>query len=398
MTPEEKLREEIFLKDFSTFNYSPNNQSIKFNSFVEFKSFIKKEIEFWQKYSEQSNYHQVVSSYNQFKNRIDNLETSKDENNIRQQFRDLRRGVEPTTIVISNSVEAQFLTRLYDNNPSLSNIVYNILIKGSSRDLNTINGIYAAIAVYEFIRSENLGGEEKFSSERLDRLASEYKNTISQISSEHSKLMNSFEQSLAKSHSEFDKSNKEFNEMLNAKKKLYDDTMKDWKDEIVKLEKYYDEKLMLSKPAEYWDRLRNIYEKKGNMWKKYSICATIIFVVLLIVLLFTLPDWLHGDFKIDHIKAIVIFTLIVTVSTYLIHLFIKLSTSSFHLSRDAEERRQLTFLFLSLMKEGKIEQKEREIVFQSLFSRADTGLLKSDSTPAIPGNLGDMLSKLSGKN
>lgn len=42
-------------------------------------------------------------------------------------------------------------------------------------------------------------------------------------------------------------------------------------------------------------------------------------------------------------------------------------------------------LYLQLV-EGKpsVAEKDREIVLQSLFSRADTGLLKGDSSPSFP--------------
>ena len=59
--------------------------------------------------------------------------------------------------------------------------------------------------------------------------------------------------------------------------------------------------------------------------------------------------------------------------------------SNFHLARDAEEREKLTYLYISLLNKGDISAEERNIVFQALFSRSDTGLLKEDSSPTMPG-------------
>lgn len=59
--------------------------------------------------------------------------------------------------------------------------------------------------------------------------------------------------------------------------------------------------------------------------------------------------------------------------------------SNFHLARDAEEREKLTYLYVSLLNKGDFSEDERKIVLQALFSRSDTGLLKEDSSPTMPG-------------
>jgi len=54
-------------------------------------------------------------------------------------------------------------------------------------------------------------------------------------------------------------------------------------------------------------------------------------------------------------------------------------------------------MFLSLVKEHAIEPKDRDIVLAALFSRADTGLLKHDGTPAMASPLAHLLDALKGK-
>ena len=61
--------------------------------------------------------------------------------------------------------------------------------------------------------------------------------------------------------------------------------------------------------------------------------------------------------------------------------------SSFHLARDCEERHALTYFYLSLLKESKVDDSDRQLIMQSLFSRAETGLLKDDSAPTMPNDL-----------
>jgi hypothetical protein len=66
------------------------------------------------------------------------------------------------------------------------------------------------------------------------------------------------------------------------------------------------------------------------------------------------------------------------------------------LVRDAEERKQLSYVYLALKENGSIADTERHIVLQSIFSRADTGLLKEDSSPTMPSSILDKVSN-SGK-
>lgn len=63
--------------------------------------------------------------------------------------------------------------------------------------------------------------------------------------------------------------------------------------------------------------------------------------------------------------------------------FGSLATSSFHLQRDAIERRRLTHVYMSLLREDAIKPEERSLVLQSIFSRADTGLIRGDG-PTMP--------------
>jgi hypothetical protein len=62
----------------------------------------------------------------------------------------------------------------------------------------------------------------------------------------------------------------------------------------------------------------------------------------------------------------------------------------------AEEREQLTLVYLALSKEGKIDEKERDIILEALFSRVETGLLSGDSSPAMPG-VGSLIDQVFGK-
>ena len=48
------------------------------------------------------------------------------------------------------------------------------------------------------------------------------------------------------------------------------------------------------------------------------------------------------------------------------------------LRNSAEEREQLTYVYLSLIKDSAVDEKEKNLIMQSLFSRAETGLLNQN--------------------
>lgn len=94
----------------------------------------------------------------------------------------------------------------------------------------------------------------------------------------------------------------------------------------------------------------------------------------------------------EEVRALILLGLLVSVVVYLIRFFFKMAISAFHLSRDARERAMLTYFYLSLLKnpDQAVPSDQRQVVFQALFSRADTGLLKSDG-PSMPGGAFDTI-------
>lgn len=171
------------------------------------------------------------------------------------------------------------------------------------------------------------------------------------------------------------------------------------KNEFESLRKVYNEELRLKEPAKYWDELKKDYDKKGMYWTFSALGVGLILGLVLVLIFYNFPFWLKGQITSDHLKGFIIFALFISVFTYLLSIFVKYATSCFHLSRDANERHQLTHVYLALLKDKAIEPSEREIILQALFSRADTGLLKNDGSPTMPGSMNvlDMIGKFKGK-
>lgn len=157
-------------------------------------------------------------------------------------------------------------------------------------------------------------------------------------------------------------------------------------------EELYKEKLKLEAPATYWrDRAQKL-RKEGNNWLTGLLISSGVGVIALGVVLFLISDGTLKELFDGTGSAIrwsIVFITFVSFLAYGIRTFAKLTFSSFHLVRDAEEREQLAYVYLALKKEKNIDDTERHLVMQSIFSRADSGLLKDDTSPTMPGNIVD---------
>lgn len=153
--------------------------------------------------------------------------------------------------------------------------------------------------------------------------------------------------------------------------------------------------MKLKTSAQYWEETDKEYTTKGRVWLGISIGFTILLVTVLIATLSVIPNIFSEDSHwLDILKNSAIITVISSVLIYLLRIFVKISMSSFHLARDAKERNKLCYLFLALIRDGAVTDKERAIVLNALFSRSDTGLLKGESGPTISSGIAEILDSL----
>jgi hypothetical protein len=206
----------------------------------------------------------------------------------------------------------------------------------------------------------------KTASTQLDELRAtsqdSLKGTLDSCSTEFTTLSKGWEQGV-----------KQFDEHANRK--------------LNELEKLYEEKLQLEAPVKHWEKMEKSYHDRGRKWLAGAVAVTLAFVVLLLSILYMPPATFENQSfaGMTGVRALILLGLVVSVAVYLIRLLFKLSISAFHLSRDARERALLTYFYLALLNtsDKNITAEQRQIVFQSLFSRADTGLLRSEG-PSMP--------------
>lgn len=164
------------------------------------------------------------------------------------------------------------------------------------------------------------------------------------------------------------------------------------------LENLYQNKLRIEKPADYWKQMSEMYAKKGQRWLICgSILAALIIAMLISIIIFV-PNVFDADSHwFDILKNSAIVTVIAGVAIYVLRIFVKMALSSFHLGRDAKEREQLSYYYLSLIEGKAITDRERALIINSLFSRSDTGLLKGEAAPTMATNISDIIETVTKK-
>jgi hypothetical protein len=179
-------------------------------------------------------------------------------------------------------------------------------------------------------------------------------------------------------------------------KKHYDDTsisqsknfqehLGSWIKSIADLEETYKEKLRLDGPATYWNRSAEKFKSQAYLWVSLLVLISCVFILYLSNFFIA---WLQGhpiELKLQTLEGVVLFASVISAFALLVRTFSRLAFSAFHLQRDAEEREQLTHLYLSLANETEVDVESRRIVLQALFSRSETGLLANESGPTMPG-------------
>ena len=151
-------------------------------------------------------------------------------------------------------------------------------------------------------------------------------------------------------------------------------------------------------PADYWDQRATELNKDGVKWRTWLIGSIVTSVILLVSIIFLIAYTKFEDLFSNAGNAIrfsILFIALMSIIAFAIKVFSKLMMSSYHLKRDALERKQLAYFYLALIASGGIEKEERHLIIQSLFSRSDSGLLKDDAGPSMPSG-GNTIEKIIG--
>lgn len=304
-------------------------------------------------------------------------------------------------IFLINLPETKFLINVFSETPIFFKGAYEYF-KGQIQNINNRSFFIGYLMAYEFESkdSSSIAIRKEIEVKSLNEIRIDFHNMLGEAN-------NQMTEYLSQANSTFYDNTDRINNIISEKENEFSGWFKGATNNFLKFnnesiqkikdyEELYKEKLKLEAPAKYWsDRAKKLHSE-GNNWLRGLLAAILIGVTLLIWCLHEISEGTLDKIFQNNGSAIkwsVVFITIISFLAYAIKIFSKLTFSSFHLVRDAEEREQLTYVYLALKQENSIDDTERHLIMQSLFSRADSGLLKDDAGPTMPGNIAEKMIK-----
>lgn len=295
--------------------------------------------------------------------------------------------------------EVDFLIKVHTTTPASMKGAFAIITNSMNRNpFSSRNDVIGIIQAYEFLQKDNSIISERRNVEKksLNNLRNEFNKyvnqieiaTIETIKNSKEKYIEHFEEISNIKSDRVSKVDEWFENSKNSYLTFYTESSQ----KIGTLENTYEEIIRLKKPADYWKERATDLKKEGDKFFRWLLIAVGIAIVTLYSLLWLTPEGMQKTFfnedKSLAIRWSIIYITFISFLFFAIKAIMKSMFSAYHLSRDAEERHRLTYVYLAMIKDSAIEKEDRHLVMQSLFSRADTGLLKEDSSPSMPGAAG----------
>lgn len=166
------------------------------------------------------------------------------------------------------------------------------------------------------------------------------------------------------------------------------------------IEKTYEAKLKIEEPAKFMLEQSEKYKKSFYLW---SIAIVILSILLLILLAIIISPQVSFNDKLITISVLskdmpiyssIILLSMISLIVYILRIFIKMAISSKHLMEEYKQKYSLTYFYLSLVNNDSIkDEKSQNIILTSLFTKADTGLIKNDNSNELDKTLLSLLIK-----
>ena len=160
----------------------------------------------------------------------------------------------------------------------------------------------------------------------------------------------------------------------------------EWKDkkenQIDILEETYKNKLQLEAPEKLWESRAEKYRNKSVCWMIGLVISIVSLVASSRFLIIGIHEYLQGTVKdIPFIPKSFIYVALISFLIYIIRIIIKVIVSSQHMSMEYEQKAALTRFYQALVQDGKeVDKEEKIIIFNALFKKTDTGLIKTDNS------------------
>lgn len=373
----------------------------KFTGSRELYEFLKTEAKYWKEQRDaikDGKIHNYMNMHSHLSNAVKIIENwndaeSWDEKRLQQEIGTLNQ--QALSSIRSNWLwSGHPLTRVFvechkKHNHAVATAFIEYVIRKNTGYISNSEGFLGTMIGYEFINQDSAIPERRDTEKAaLEHLRNQLDKTTRDLINEVEAFKNSFNiwrgEAIGAWKEWINKSSGEHSNNQGNYEKEFGAYIGSCKTKISDLENLYHEKLRLEAPALYWEKAARKYGIQGGLWS-LALVASILLGIIYFSEFFS--GWIKAkemELKLSTIQGIVIFATILAIYAFLVKTISRLTFSTFHLMRDAEEREQLTYLYLSLINEKKIDERSRDIILQALFSRSETGLLPKESGPTMP--------------
>ena len=179
----------------------------------------------------------------------------------------------------------------------------------------------------------------------------------------------------------------DFKENINGWRDEINNWKKDMEDKLTILENTYKEKLKLEEPEKLWNEKAKNYGATYKLWGFFVILLSgaIVYFINKIITEFYFNSKLNSisdNDMLNYFPKTFLFVGILSLALYVLRVFVKITLSNKHLQLECEQKAVLTRFYQALVYEGQnINENERLIIFNTLFSKTESGLIKLSDTP-----------------
>lgn len=164
--------------------------------------------------------------------------------------------------------------------------------------------------------------------------------------------------------------------------KSIDDWQKEKQTKIKDLQETYENKLALEAPERLWKKRSKEHQLLAKKWTRFLIHAVIALIFALVGLVVVIHTYFNSiQSELPFISESFILISVISFFIYIVRILIKIVMSNHHLATEYKQKAALTRFYQSLTKAGTdISKEERLIIINSLFSKVETGLVKTDTS------------------
>lgn len=383
-----------------SFTFSNFNQNIKGLSAI--FEFVNQQVEGWNTYEGNipTDFQNSKDYFQRFKNNLEGMISNQHQSSqyLNQIWgNNYNQNSNTNKILLYNAPETKFLFDVYKDFPSSFAGAFAFLIS-SSFNTNDKNSLIGIMLAYEFTLKDHSQITERRNAEKasISKIRSNFEKYLSTSESQLTDHLKNANQLFINYSNQIDNTKilkeKIFDDWYNQSVQTFNDFKSSTEKQINVLKDTYENLLKLKEPAHYWNERAKIMKTKGDKTLIIILVLVSIICISLYCLLWQTPEGMlksiFSDDKNSAIRWSIVFITFLSAAFFGIKPLIKITFSNYHLARDAEEREKLMFVYLAMLQDSKIEKEDRQLIMQSLFSRADTGLLKDDSSPTMPGAVG----------